>query len=258
VELHADRRRAQSFGEVAELYDRARPDYPPTLVDALLEDGARDVLDVGSGTGIAAALLAARGCAVLCVEPDPRMAARARARGLDVEIAAFERWDARGRRFDLLTAAQAWHWVDPDEGPRRAAELLRSGGRLAVFWNTGDPPAHVRVVLDPIYDRLEPALEQGTATAGARRRDSAGSAAERIAASGRFAPARVRRFAWSREYDAVSWRALLATHSDHRTLGPERRRALLDAIEDALRGLGGPFVLRYETVLVDARRLSRP
>src|ERR1700710_344576 len=118
--LYEDRSRAESFGAVAQLYARVRPSYPPELVDALLIDGPRRVLDVGCGTGIAASLLAARGCEVLGVEIDKRMAAVARARGIEVELAQFERWDERGRHFELLTSAQAWHWVDPLAGAEKA------------------------------------------------------------------------------------------------------------------------------------------
>ena len=80
--LHDDRRRAGSFGDDADQYDRARPTYPAPLVDDLLDDGTHDVLDVpdvGCGTGKVGRLFAARGCAVLGVEPDERMAAVDRA-----------------------------------------------------------------------------------------------------------------------------------------------------------------------------------
>lgn len=253
VSLHANRGRAESFGAVAELYDRARPSYPPALIDALVEGGVRDVLDIGTGTGIAGGLLAARGCRVLGVEVDGRMAERARARGLEVEVAPFERWDSRGRSFDLVIAAQAWHWIEPGAGARRAAGLLAPRGRLAVFWNLGDPPERVRAALAPVYDRLEPQLEHGTRPAGASRHGAPESAVEAIAASGCFEPARIRRFPWSCSYDAAGWVALLATHSDHQTLPPARREAVLEAVAAALRGLGDPFEMGYETLLVDAR-----
>jgi SAM-dependent methyltransferase len=258
VSVHADRGRAESFGAVAELYERVRPSYPPALVEALLEGGVHDVLDVGTGTGIAGELLAARGCAVLGVEVDARMAARARARGLEVDVAPFERWKPAGRSFDLVIAAQAWHWIEPASGVRRAAGLLRPRGRLAVFWNLGDPPAPVRAVLDPIYDRLEPALGHGAQSPGVPRRQAAESAVEEIAGSGCFEPATIRAFPWSQRYDAESWVALLATHSDHQTLAPARREALLGAIGEALRALGDTFEMPYETVLVEARLAHHP
>ena len=158
VPLFEDRSRAESFGSVADLYDRARPSYPPALIDALLADGGRTVLDVGCGTGIAAALFAARGCAVTGVEVDARMAEIARRKGLEVEVSTFERWDDRGRRFDVVASGQAWHWIEPRVGAARAADLLRPGGRIGAFWNFGDPPPELRERLAPIYDRLAPEL----------------------------------------------------------------------------------------------------
>jgi hypothetical protein len=44
---------------------------------------------------------------VLGVDPDERMAGFARRRGLEVEVATFEDWDAAGRVFDTVIAAQA-------------------------------------------------------------------------------------------------------------------------------------------------------
>ena len=156
--LFEDRSRAESFGNVAQLYDRARPTYPPELVEWLLSDGARRVLDVGCGTGIAGALFAARGCEVTGVEVDARMAAVAQTKGLDVEVSSFEQWDDRGRRFELAISAQAWHWIEPRAGAAKAAAVLSDRGRIGCFWNLGDPPAEVRERLAPVYDRLGPKL----------------------------------------------------------------------------------------------------
>ena len=81
---HTNRSRAESFGAGARAYDRARPSYPSALIDDVLADGPRAVLDVGCGTGKLARLIAERGVPVLGVEIDERMAEVARAHGIDV------------------------------------------------------------------------------------------------------------------------------------------------------------------------------
>ncbi len=110
---HDDRQRAETFGDQAEQYDRARPSYPGALVDLLVEDGPPRALDVGCGTGKAGRLLVERGIEVLGVEVDERMAAVSRRHRLSVEVASFESWNPEGRCFPLLISGQAWHWVDP-------------------------------------------------------------------------------------------------------------------------------------------------
>jgi SAM-dependent methyltransferase len=131
---------AESFGVDADRYDRARPGYPAAMVDRIVAVlPGPDVLDVGAGTGIVTRQFAAAGCRVLGVEPDARMAAFARRAGTEVEVSTFEAWDPGGRRFDAVVAGQAWHWVDPVAGAAAAAQVLRPGGRLAVFWNALQP-----------------------------------------------------------------------------------------------------------------------
>jgi SAM-dependent methyltransferase len=251
--LFEDRSRAESFGAEAELYDRARPSYPPAVVEALLADGAKRVLDVGCGTGIAGALLAARGCTVLGVEVDARMAEVARAKGIEVEVAPFEIWETGARFFDLVISAQAWHWIEPRAGAAKAAAVLSEGGRISAFWNLGDPPAQVRRLFAPIYARLEPGFEELSVALGAPEARAAATLAG-IADCGEFGPAAIRTFAWSQAYETAGWVEHLHTHSDHQLLEPARRERLLGAVADAIDQLGGSFEMRYETVLVSARR----
>ena len=113
-ESHRARQMAESFGIDPDRYDRTRPRYPEATVERIIEASpGRDVLDVGTGTGVAARQFQAAGCRVLGVDVDARMAGFARRTGLAVEVAMFEEWDPAGRTFDTVIAGQARHWVDP-------------------------------------------------------------------------------------------------------------------------------------------------
>ncbi len=163
--LHTDRDLALSFGAHAHAYEKHRPDFPDDLIDAVAALGHR-TLDVGTGTGKAAAALAARGCDVLAVEPDSDMADIARAKGLTVEPGTFEDWDPRGRIFDLVVFARSWHWVDPTPALTKLTEIIPTGGHVALLshessWRKFDNPA-VRDIVEKVLRSNDTARRQLT------------------------------------------------------------------------------------------------
>ncbi|ORB48109.1 SAM-dependent methyltransferase [Mycobacteroides saopaulense] len=133
---YTDRRRAESFGGVADSYDRYRPRYPQAFIDELVPTGSRPrILDVGAGTGIASTQLTAAGAQVTAVEPDARMAQVAAAKGIDVEVASYEDWEPSGRSFEMVLFAESFHWVQPQLALEKTLGILRPGGRLVLAWN---------------------------------------------------------------------------------------------------------------------------
>jgi SAM-dependent methyltransferase len=220
--VHLDRARAESFGSVAERYDRFRPSYPSSLFADLGATGARTVLDIGCGTGIAARELAARGLSVLGVEVDPQMAAVARAYGLHIETASFEDWDGRDRTFDLITCAQAWHWIDQDRGVQKVATCLRPGGLLACFWNY-NKSHDLTDELSEVYQLIAPEIEPDAV--GLEPDDAPHAAALRD--TGVFGDVAVRRYEWSQTMTATEWVGRATTYSDHILLPKEQRAALM-------------------------------
>jgi len=130
-------------GRVAD-YERGRPGYPAALFDRLLELtglGAGAVAaDLGAGTGISSAPLVERGLRVIAVEPNAAMREAAERRlG---ELPGFRAVDGRAEAtglddasVDLVLAAQAFHWFDPDRSRREIERILRPGGWVALVWN---------------------------------------------------------------------------------------------------------------------------
>jgi SAM-dependent methyltransferase len=256
VSLHEDRARANSFGEDAEQYDRSRPSYPVELVDDLVSADTHAVLDVGCGTGIASRLFIARGCALVAVEQDARMAAVARRTGVDVDVATFETWTPRGAPFDLLISAQAWHWVDPAIGPAKAAAVLRAGGRFAAFWNLSAHEAAFRDALTDVYSRHAPELVGRSTALGTLPSEwSAPLDAGTLGDASGFAHIEWRTYPWRHTYSRDEWLDQLPTHSDHRLLPPPTLAALLADVGAAVDAQGGHLTVDYTTGVLTALKV---
>jgi len=209
---------------------------------------------VGCGTGKAGRLFAARGCDVLGVEPDARMAEVARGHGLAVEVTTFEEWDAAGRTFDLVISGQAWHWVDPLTGAARAASVLRPDGRLGLFWNYIHLEDETKAALDAVYRAHAPTMLENYLL-GTRARD-AHVFRDAIASCGKFAGTWIRQYDWDQRMARAEWLDLLPTQSDHRVLPAEQRSRLLDGVGEVIDSLGGTILVHFETELIVTRRLA--
>ena len=248
------------FGEVAERYDRARPSYPAELVGDVavvlgLPARAR-VLEVGTGTGKATTLWADAGYEVLGLEPSEEMAAIARRNFADrgnvtIETVGLEDWALEPEAFDLVTAAQAWHWVDRQLGFPKAHDALRANGGIALFWNwERDRPTDVDVVFDEVYQRLAPDLVDQPLKARI-----GGAIRDELAASPHFGDVIVRRYPWEKVYTPETYVDLLGTHSDHRMLPDDARRRLHDGVAGVIDGLGGTVTIGYTTEVLIASRV---
>jgi hypothetical protein len=156
----------------------------------------------------------------------------------------FEHADLGGRRFPLVYAAQAWHWVDQSVGYARAHEALEAGGRFVAFWNR---PAWgrtaLREALDVVYARYAPDMEPGLARPIGLERYSLPDWSAEIAGVDRFGEREVRGYEWSLPYTTDEYADLVSTHSEVRRLNDGTRQALLTAIRDAVDAQGGSFQL---------------
>lgn len=255
--------RSRLFEQEAARYDRCRPRYPDVVIDRLLgpEPSGLQVLDVGCGTGIASRQIAERGAEVLGVELAPGMAETARRHGITLEIGAFEDWDAAGRRFDRVTSAQAWHWLDMPTATAKAASLLRPSGNLGLIWSGGAHPDELADALADVYSTVVPSGTQGLFRGYAAHRstdirDGLDGVVEAITANADFGAVTEDWFPWTQRYQRDEWLELLLTNSQYPALEASLRHRLLDAVGATIDDYGGSFVMSFETVLFAATRLG--
>ena len=181
----------------ASVYDAARPSPPTALLDVLLHVAqtrrARLVVDVGAGTGLSTRAWAERADEVVGVEANPAMVAQARAATSAANVCYVEAYaDDTGLPSggaDLVTCAQAFHWMEPQPVLAEAERLLRPGGVFAAY----DYDVPYGFVVHPEID--EAFIANSAARGEARRRLGCVSGslrwpkeghAEQIHASGRF------------------------------------------------------------------------
>lgn len=252
-----------TFDEAAELYRRARPCYPPALVDDLVRlagiGPAGRVLEIGCGTGQMTLPIAERGCEIVAVELGPALAAVARRTlapfpSVRIEVAAFEQWTLLEEPFSAVVSATAFHWIDPTVRVAKAADALHPGGALATVATHhiegGDESFFAEV--QSCYERWMPGTPPGLRLPRAEQIPMDDAELER---SGRFERAVFRRYEWERTYSTAEYLELLLTYSGHRALPPDPRSGLLDCVARLIDArYGGRIRKRHMNELRVARR----
>lgn len=259
---------ASPFDNVPAIYDRVRPGYPEPLFDALFaalpqREGPARILEVGPGTGQATASLLERGAAVTAVEVGANLAAFLTRKfstnpRLTVVNAAFEETSLGDGAWDLVTAATAFHWIDPAERMARAHALLVPGGVLGII-----DTIQVRDPADrgyfersqPIYARYWPdqAIYQP-----APEPDVVPPVFEEMRASGLFEDVSVQRWRWDQRYEVDAYIDLVRSYSNTYDLEPAAREAFLDELRAMVTAEEGSSVLRPLVITLTMGRKARP
>jgi|tagenome__1003787_1003787.scaffolds.fasta_scaffold20922114_3 SAM-dependent methyltransferase len=139
--MDRDRERANSFGVVAETYERYRPDYPAAAIEWVLEVApGRRVLDLGAGTGKLSRAAVAAGAVVTAVEPSEQMLAQLRLAVPEATAisGAAEDIPVADGSVDAVVVGQAFHWFDPEPALAEIHRVLVPGGVVGLVWNIRD------------------------------------------------------------------------------------------------------------------------
>jgi SAM-dependent methyltransferase len=233
--------RRLSFGTEAELYDRARPTYPPEAAKWMLGETPVRVVDLGAGTGKFSRVLASLGHEVVAVEPDPRMRERLVANGFGIEVAggSAEAIPLPDGAVDAVTAAQSFHWFDSDEARAEIVRVLRPGGVFAPIWNVRDDST-------PWVAELSRAvLEGGTGS---------GDHASVVDFGPLFEPGERAEFRHADEHTEASFLELVRSRSKYLIADASERERIESVVRAVTARLPETFELPYVTVAYRAMR----
>lgn len=155
----------EKFSGRAEIYSAARPSYPDSLFDYLKSElGVNEntvFADIASGTGKFTEPLVKMGCTVYAVEPngDMRRQAEQLLGGCNHFIsvnAGAENTGLPDASVDYISAAQAFHWFDPQLFAAECKRILKPEGKVIILYNMRDEKAPLTVRLAEVCRRLCP------------------------------------------------------------------------------------------------------
>jgi SAM-dependent methyltransferase len=257
TDLHA---LVAGFTDVAAVYERGRPEYPPVVVDRIVAElgvttahpPAR-VVDLGAGTGKLTRPLVAAGLDVVAVEPLEHMrAAVARAVGaervVDGRAEAIPLPDAS---LDGAVSGDAFHWFDGDRAAAELHRVLRPGAGLVLSWLQSDD--HERPETRELWALLRPLWERSSHPGIVE-----GRRGEAIGRHPGFAPVRRADIPFE---DALDHDGMIAWFASFSVIGAlaERERAEMlgrvAAILDRNGAREGPVRRRWRADLWISRRL---
>lgn len=253
----------RGFHEVLEEYLRFRVGYSPEVIEYLAgavhgEAGAGTrYLDVACGSALLLSALAPRMGRAYGVDLSRALVAAAAgassteascpaARPFSVAVAEAERLPFSEGVFDLVTVAQAYHWLDPKRALPELLRVLRPGGLLAVVSKYPAP--------EEPYVYLGDECFHGLCYPPRRAAYGVGNLLPLLDAG--FVDHRRRVFPWDLSYTVESYVGWMRSREVLRVVGNARRAAALREFERRLRELvpGGEFVERNLQYVITARR----
>lgn len=246
-----------TFQNVVEVYDRARPKYPKELLKDVLDfanTSSFEVgLEVGAGTGQATELFLKEVRKLDIVEVGDKQVDFLNDRYGNENVCAyksyFEEYSTE-RKYNLIYSATAFHWVDASVGYPKAWKMLEENGVLAVFWHMSSVTYHkdgVFSLLNEIQQKFLPNETLGfdkEGIEGVRQRRIS-----QIQSGGFFSSPVIKEYRWTDRYEADRYALLIESYSSTQTLSVKKKEEYLCEIKRCINDNGGFIDLPQHVML---------
>ncbi|MEH7462864.1 methyltransferase domain-containing protein [Bacillus thuringiensis] len=254
--------RKYTFDDIVEEYEKIRPTYPKELFQDLFtyanikkEDR---ILEIGCGTGKATEGLVELGYKQIdCIELGERLAQFTASKfqnenGIHVYQGDFENWDRQDDSYSLAVSATAFHFINPEIGYPKVANLLRENGTMAFFWTYHiQPSADVFREIGDCYEKYAPHLHPNKLPT---LEDLIEERKKLTMQHDLFQDLVVKTYKWTDTYTSDDYIALLHTQSAHRLLSQEVKEKLFHSIQNVIEKHGGKIEKLQFVALYLARK----
>ena len=255
------KKESEMFDMAAEYYDQFRPGYPKEIIETLVKKTQlRDhsnVLEIGAGSGKATDYFKEYGFHIRCIEPGVNLVKNGQMKykeypKIEFECGRFEELELDNEKYDVIFAAQSFHWIPQPIGYEKCAQILTEDGYLAPFWN-----------MYLLYDQEEDnALLQLSNKYGGfsdfvneeQCENRICSIINAIQESGLFETPTVHKHIWKQEYTAEEYYGFVLTGNHFLQLSDEVKEMARKEIEEHANKFGGKIDRTYLCALYLAQK----
>lgn len=214
------------------------------------------ILEIGSGTGKATLPFVELGSSIVCVDVNKEQINEAienlsKYKNIRYICGSFEEVKLPQNSFDLIFAAQAWHWINPEVGYTKVERLLKNNGAFAIIWKLQDRNRSKLVrEMGELYTKHCP--KRNTYKTHSVRHVS-----KEIGPIKAFSLVTLKEYTTKRNYTKKELIGLAGTYSSVANLKESKRQVLFDRLSDLLEGRKEPIVIPYKYTLMVFKKTAQ-
>lgn len=255
------KKESEMFDKVAEYYDKFRPGYPKEIIATMVAktklSNNSQALEIGAGSGKATDYFKDYGFLIRCIEPGENLVKNGQIKykeysNIEFQCGRFEELEQGNENYDVLFAAQSFHWVPQPIGYQKCAEMLTENGYLALFWNM-----YITYDNDADSDLLKLSNKYGGFADFVNEEqceNRISSIVNAIQDSGLFDTPTIYKHLWKQDYTADEYYGFVLTGNRFLQLSDEVKEMARKEIEEHAIKFGGKIVRPYLCVLYLARK----
>ncbi|MBE5821324.1 MAG: class I SAM-dependent methyltransferase [Clostridiales bacterium] len=253
-----------SFDKYAKNYDNARPKYPEIMYEDIIKfcklSAKDEILEIGSGSGLATKEFAKIGSKIISVEPGDNLVEVAKYNlseytNIEYICDTFENCNFSEKQFDSIISATAFHWLDKETKYMNTAKCLKDNGFLILFWNSFcRDNSDVMKKIDEVYDKHLSGVyaKKGDVNTGVLNKVI--TREQEIINNEYFYLASLKRYKTEYLYEAQSYAALLNTFPEIIKLDENTRKVFFEDIMKVIGDSGSKIKLPVMTTVYILRK----
>lgn len=255
------KKESEMFDKAADYYDKFRPGYPKEIIEIMVDktklNDYSNTLEIGAGSGKATEYLKDYGFTIRCIEPGENLVKIGQIKykeysNIKFECGRFEDLELENEKFEVIFAAQSFHWIPQPIGYQKCAKMLTENGYLALIWNM-----YITYDNDADNDLLKLSNKYGGFADFVNEEQCENrifSIANAIQDSGLFEAPTVHKHLWKQKYTADEYYGFVLTGNRFLQLSDEVKEMARAEIEEHANKVGGKMIRTYLCVLYLAHK----